>query len=148
MRQGPPPTVSVAIRWAVTAATRIPTAGRASARAAKKCADIAMAEPLVERSGAERARPSISVWLACAGAALAALLPPGCLERRDVTEVDPEVARCTSCHGDPARGGDPLLSAAPPYDLLRQTLPGYPGVGAHQIHLNAGPTHAALACDE
>lgn len=107
-----------------------------------------MAEPLLEHSRARAPRPSFPVWLACAGAALAALLPPACLERRDVTEVDPELARCTSCHGDPTRGGDPLLSAAPPYDLLRQTLPGYPGVGAHQIHLNAGPTHAALACEE
>jgi len=112
-----------------------------------------MAEPSPERrrAPAPRAptpRASLSIGLACAGAALAALLPPACLERRDVTALDPDVARCTSCHGDSGRDGDYLLRSAPPYDLSQQTLPGYPGVGAHQIHLTASSTHASLPCNE
>jgi predicted CxxxxCH...CXXCH cytochrome family protein len=106
-----------------------------------------MAEP-VARWWARAGRASLSLGVACAGAALAALIPASCLELRDTTAVDPDVARCTSCHGDAEREGDYLLRAAPPYDLLRQTSSAYPGVGAHQIHLNASATHAALACEE
>jgi predicted CxxxxCH...CXXCH cytochrome family protein len=91
---------------------------------------------------------ALSLWLAIAGAAGAALASPGCLERRDEPASDPEATRCTSCHGDPERPGDFLQRAAPPFDLLRQSDPGYPGVGAHEIHLNAGDTHPAFACTE
>lgn len=93
-------------------------------------------------------RAALSLWLAIGGALGAALASPGCLERRDQPATDTEATRCTSCHGDPARAGDYLSKAAPPFDLLRQTDPSYPGVGAHQIHLNAGENHAAIACNE
>lgn len=95
-----------------------------------------------------RQRGALSLGLACGCAALAALVPSGCLERHAVTRVDPDVARCTSCHGDASREGDYLLRAAPPHDLWQQTAPGYPGVGAHSLHLSASATHAALACNE
>jgi predicted CxxxxCH...CXXCH cytochrome family protein len=81
-------------------------------------------------------------------AAVAALVPSGCLKPRDQPQTDADVARCTTCHGDPDRSGDSLSRSAPPYDLLHQTKPGYPGVGAHSIHLNAASTHGAIACDE
>jgi predicted CxxxxCH...CXXCH cytochrome family protein len=55
---------------------------------------------------------------------------------------------CSACHGDPSRSGDALLRAAPPRDLSGSTDPSYPGVGAHSIHLRAGPTHPAFACAE
>jgi predicted CxxxxCH...CXXCH cytochrome family protein len=73
---------------------------------------------------------------------------PGCLERRDQPQSDPESNRCTSCHGDASRSGDYLRRAAPPKDLMQQSRPGYPGVGAHDVHLNASATHAAVACNE
>ena len=45
--------------------------------------------------------------------------------------MTPRSTRCTSCHGDANRPGDYLRRAAPPKDLMQQTIPGYPGVGAH-----------------
>jgi len=91
---------------------------------------------------------TLSLGLSMLAAALAALGAPSCLERRDQPTVDAEVAQCTSCHGDANRPGDSLLRSAPPKDLGQQTLPGYPGVGAHDNHLNHTSTHAAVACNE
>jgi len=85
---------------------------------------------------------------ACVGAVVLGLASPGCLERHEAPAEDPDVARCTSCHGDPERAGDYVLRSAPPKDLLGQSEPGYFGVGAHQIHLNASATHAAFPCTE
>jgi len=48
---------------------------------------------------------------------------------------------CTSCHGST---GTP----APPPDLQGNTDPSARGVGAHAAHVNAGTTHAAMACDQ
>jgi predicted CxxxxCH...CXXCH cytochrome family protein len=97
---------------------------------------------------AERRASTLPLGVTCALAALSALVPPACLDSREAPKTDPEVARCTSCHGDPARPGDALARSAPPIDLLEQTLPSYPGVGAHAIHLSAGSTHGAVACEE
>lgn len=71
-----------------------------------------------------------------------------CVERRDDVGVDAGAEVCTSCHGDPRRQGDALLRAAPPRDLYGASATSYPGVGAHQIHLEASATHAAIACSE
>jgi len=98
------------------------------------------------RAFAERA--TVSLWVAIVGAVVGALGAPGCLERRDEPASNPEATRCTSCHGDPSRPGSDVFRAAPPFDLMRNSDPQFPGVGAHQIHLNAGPTHAAIACEE
>lgn len=103
--------------------------------------------PRRSRAGFERGA-TLSLGLAVVGAVAAALAMPACLDRRDEPQADPALTRCTSCHGDPSRAGDYLARAAPPYDLLRATDPSYPGVGAHQIHLNPGTTHAAVACVE
>src|SRR6187551_667759 len=81
-------------------------------------------------------------------AIVSALSVPACLERRDEPKSDPEATRCTSCHGDAARPGDYLRRSAPPTDLTQQSIPGYPGVGAHELHLDASSTHAAIACNE
>lgn len=75
-------------------------------------------------------------------------VPAGCLERRSQPESDVEATRCATCHGDPTREGDYLLRAAPPKDLWGATQPSHPGVGAHAVHLYAGSTHEAIACDE
>ena len=72
----------------------------------------------------------------------------GCLQPRDDTTQTPDVARCATCHGDPARAGDYLSRAAPPTDLSGGTDPSYPGVGAHSVHLSSSSTHAAFACSE
>jgi predicted CxxxxCH...CXXCH cytochrome family protein len=97
---------------------------------------------------AENTRATLSLGAALLGAVAVALFAPSCLERRSEPATDPNVARCTSCHGDPNRPGDYLRRAAPPRDMSQQTATSYPGVGAHDIHLNASPTHAAIACDE
>ncbi|HTQ06955.1 MAG TPA: CxxxxCH/CxxCH domain-containing protein [Polyangiaceae bacterium] len=89
-----------------------------------------------------------SLLLGCATAAAAALVSPACLERRPEPSVNPDIARCTGCHGDPTRSSDALRCAAPPKDLLGATDPHYPGVGAHGIHLDASATHGAVACSE
>jgi predicted CxxxxCH...CXXCH cytochrome family protein len=100
-----------------------------------------------QRNAFER-RATLSLGFVVLGALVSALLVPGCLERRDEPKSNAELTRCTSCHGDANRPGDYLRRAAPPKDLMQQTIPGYPGVGAHEIHLNASSTHAALACNE
>jgi predicted CxxxxCH...CXXCH cytochrome family protein len=41
-----------------------------------------------------------------------------------------------------------LQRAAPPRDLRGAASSGYPGVGAHAIHLYASETHGAVACNE
>ncbi len=87
------------------------------------------------------------LWITVSFTAMVALNGAGCLERRDLPATS-DVTRCATCHGDPARHGDYLLRAAPPHDLEGQTATSYPGVGAHQIHLAASATHAAIACDE
>jgi predicted CxxxxCH...CXXCH cytochrome family protein len=94
------------------------------------------------------ARATLSLGLAILGAVVAALGAPACLDRRTEPVTDPDVARCTSCHGDPHRSGDYIRRAAPPIDISGNTDPSYPGVGAHDIHLNSSSTHAAIACDE
>jgi predicted CxxxxCH...CXXCH cytochrome family protein len=83
-----------------------------------------------------------------AGLAATALLLGGCLERREEGPRQTAAARCTSCHGDAERSGDFVERSAPPRDLLGQTEAGYPGVGAHTLHLNPSATHAAFACVE
>jgi predicted CxxxxCH...CXXCH cytochrome family protein len=75
-------------------------------------------------------------------------LAVSCLDRRAERVDDANETRCATCHGDPARGGDFLLRAAPPRDLSGASSPGYPGVGAHARHLYAASTHGALACGE
>ena len=67
----------------------------------------------------------------------------------------PYVNQCVTCHGSPDRQGSgldqaalELAQAAPPTDLLGNTDPSFPGVGAHQYHLQASYTHAAVACTE
>jgi predicted CxxxxCH...CXXCH cytochrome family protein len=101
-----------------------------------------------ERTRSNGTKATWSLGVAVAFSAFAALVPPGCLKTHEQAEADPDVAECTSCHGDPTRAGDSLAAAAPPYDLDHQTAPGYPGVGAHSMHLYASDTHAAVACDE
>lgn len=91
---------------------------------------------------------TLSLGFVVLAAALSALAVPGCLEQRNQPKTDAEVGRCASCHGDANRSGDYLRRAAPPKDLMQQSIPGYPGVGAHDIHLNASSTHAAVACSE
>jgi predicted CxxxxCH...CXXCH cytochrome family protein len=58
------------------------------------------------------------------------------------------VNQCATCHGAPSRAGTALDQAAPPGDLLGRTDPSAPGVGAHQNHLQASETHAAVPCTE
>jgi predicted CxxxxCH...CXXCH cytochrome family protein len=80
--------------------------------------------------------------------ALAAGLGPGCLDARSSAEHADDATQCARCHGDPNRAGTREERAAPPTDLNGNTDSSYPGVGAHQIHLNAGSTHPAFACSE
>ena len=81
-------------------------------------------------------------------AAAVLALGPSCLERRAERGDETDAARCATCHGDPTRRGDYLRRAAPPRDLLGASGAGYPGVGAHSIHLDASKTHGAVACSE
>jgi predicted CxxxxCH...CXXCH cytochrome family protein len=104
------------------------------------------------------ASPMLSVSTASMGwcrvlrgiALAAALLCGACLERRgeQTQEGGEHVTRCAACHGDRTRDGDYLLRAAPPVDLNKNTDPEYPGVGAHESHLTATDTHAAVRCEE
>ncbi|MEZ4219428.1 MAG: CxxxxCH/CxxCH domain-containing protein [Polyangiaceae bacterium] len=105
-----------------------------------------MSDPLRSLFGA-RGR-GLVLGLSCALALGAALLAPGCLERRDDDPTLADQQRCARCHGDADRPGDALTRAAPPRDLLGNDDASYPGVGAHQIHLQASDTHAAVACSE
>jgi predicted CxxxxCH...CXXCH cytochrome family protein len=100
-----------------------------------------MASRSSKRSGTgTRSRgATYSLVFAVVTAGLSALVPPGCMKLHEQKETDADVAK---------RPGDALSRSAPPFDLLRQTAVGYPGVGAHSIHLNASETHGAVACDE
>jgi predicted CxxxxCH...CXXCH cytochrome family protein len=93
-------------------------------------------------------RPLRLALLVASLGAFGAGLVPGCYGRQESDEPPPDTAACTGCHGDPNRKGDKLHNAAPPRDLLGNTAVGYPGVGAHQNHLNASETHLAIACNE
>lgn len=72
---------------------------------------------------------------------------PACVDRYQ-SDSTPAANRCSSCHGDATRSGTLLQRAAPPIDLLGNTKSEYPGVGAHLIHLYAGSTHGAVACNQ
>ena len=64
-------------------------------------------------------------------------------------EPAPEQAQaCTRCHGDLSRPGDTLARSAPPFDTFGNTDTTYPGVGAHALHVEGGPTHAPVPCAE
>lgn len=96
-----------------------------------------------------------AAWRVAHGRLFARLVPAAvlallasCLERRQEAPRETAENRCTSCHGDAERPGDFVARSAPPRDLLGQSDPGYPGVGAHSIHLEPGPTHAAFACTD
>lgn len=80
---------------------------------------------------------------AARASALLALLS-GCLAPRD-EPAPPARAECMACHGDPANEGS---AVAPPRDLRGNSDTSARGVGAHQLHLGAGGTHAPVACDE
>ncbi len=46
---------------------------------------------------------------------------------------------CNTCHGN-------SVNAAPPKDLVGNSLTSYPGVGAHQSHLGSSSTFRAIDC--
>lgn len=83
------------------------------------------------------------------GAWLWAALAPlgGCLEVREEARAG-EQNSCVSCHGEANPARDALLQSAPARDLMGNSSPDYPGVGAHAAHLLPGPTHAGVACAE
>lgn len=87
-------------------------------------------------------------WLALLAALVGATLlaSTSCLSRRQADDGPRD--SCTSCHGDARRAGEALLKAAPPNDLLGARATGYPGVGAHLLHLQASATHGPVACRE
>jgi predicted CxxxxCH...CXXCH cytochrome family protein len=93
---------------------------------------------------------SLGDWVICRRVAawvvvVAVALPlAGCLEPRE----RPQAGACTRCHGDASRGGSALRQAAPPVDLTGQTDPRFPGVGAHDRHLDPSATHGPVACAE
>lgn len=88
--------------------------------------------------------PSVALGLVVA----AALVAASCTELRQEDEVAREPANpCTACHGS-VRPGSPEQQAAPPIDIDGHTESWRPGVGAHQIHLTATPTHGPVACDQ
>jgi predicted CxxxxCH...CXXCH cytochrome family protein len=76
----------------------------------------------------------------------AVLVCAGCLSRR-AEEQDRRPSECTACHGSRDRDAGEVARAAPPGDLEGRSEVSAPGVGAHQIHLTASPTHAAVACE-
>jgi predicted CxxxxCH...CXXCH cytochrome family protein len=66
-------------------------------------------------------------------------------------KLDVSALGCTACHGDSTRTAttlNPNLPAAPPRDTGGNSAATFPGVGAHQAHLNAGPLRGAMACTE
>ena len=93
-------------------------------------------------------RPRSPLVIGIGLAVAAASIEPGCLEQRDDGRASPSETRCTACHGDSERAGDFLQRAAPPNDLDGSLDTGYPGVGAHRIHVYASETHAAVACKQ
>ncbi len=56
-------------------------------------------------------------------------------------EIDVGALECGACHGSDDTG-------APPRDLAGNLLATAPGVGAHDVHLQASTTHGAVPCDE
>ena len=69
-----------------------------------------------------------------------------CLSLRE--EATREQNTCASCHGNGDLGADALRQAAPPRDLMGNVSRDYPGVGAHEAHLEVSSAHAAVACAE
>jgi predicted CxxxxCH...CXXCH cytochrome family protein len=84
-------------------------------------------------------------WLLVAALALVA---QGCFVSRDRDQQAGTDGTCTNCHGDSSRDGTAVRRAAPPVDVHGNTGVDYPGVGAHELHLSASTTHAALDCTE
>ena len=85
--------------------------------------------------------------LALAGALAGALAVAGCGSARHPADgasaPDPELAACTSCHGDAANG-----NAAPPRSVRGFSDPAQLAVGAHQAHLRGGAARSPIACSE
>lgn len=79
--------------------------------------------------------------------AVALLVLAGCFVPRDQDRTATD-DRCTACHGSPSNPGDAVLRGAPPFDTKGNTEVAAAGVGAHQAHLFASATHAAVACGE
>ncbi|MFO0597500.1 MAG: hypothetical protein U0228_19495 [Myxococcaceae bacterium] len=77
--------------------------------------------------------------------AVVVLLSSGCLVPRDTSTPDDRT--CTRCHGDVSRDGDAVRKAAPPVDRFGNTEISFPGVGAHDIHLNGTATASAVRCE-
>lgn len=103
-----------------------------------------MAELTKREPRARAPRSWLLLFISVVSASL--LAGTSCLSRRD--NDSPATNECAACHGDARRGGDRLVQAAPPRDLLGADLPSYPGVGAHLLHLEPGATHGAVACQE
>lgn len=78
---------------------------------------------------------------------VAVLLTAGCFVPRD-QDTQATDNRCTACHGSSQNQGDLAHQAAPPNDTHGNSDPSFPGVGAHQRHLLASDTHAAIECTE
>ncbi|MBX7100210.1 MAG: CxxxxCH/CxxCH domain-containing protein [Myxococcaceae bacterium] len=76
--------------------------------------------------------------------ALLAALLAGCLVPREPAGHDD--GTCTACHGDATRPGDALARAAPPKDLRGNSEVRFPGVGAHQRHLEGTGQFPKVAC--
>ncbi len=83
------------------------------------------------------------IVLVLMGAAVVA--QSSCLDKSESVNAE---RKCTACHGSADRDGSELYNAAPPFDLEGSTDPSSRGVGAHQIHLNASPTHGPVPCGE
>ena len=56
-------------------------------------------------------------------------------------QVDLSPMQCNTCHGTATNG-------APPPDVAGNTSVSFPGVGAHQSHLQGSATHGPVACNE
>ncbi|MBK7857874.1 MAG: hypothetical protein IPJ65_04455 [Archangiaceae bacterium] len=78
------------------------------------------------------------------GSVAFALLAAACLSPREPSGR--EDGTCTACHGDAARAGDALTRAAPPKDLHGNVETRFPGVGAHQRHLDGSALFPKVAC--
>ncbi|MEW5739493.1 MAG: CxxxxCH/CxxCH domain-containing protein [Myxococcota bacterium] len=76
---------------------------------------------------------------------LLGVVASGCLILRD-EDKQAKDRRCTACHGNASAEGDSVLKSAPPNDTRGNSGVESPGVGAHQTHLRASSTHAAIAC--
>jgi predicted CxxxxCH...CXXCH cytochrome family protein len=71
-------------------------------------------------------------------------LTSGCFIPREQNGREDQT--CTRCHGDSARQGDALTRAAPPSDTFSNSGVEFPGVGAHQRHLNGSSLRTPVAC--